>query len=56
MMVWLRVLGLPLLIAPTCNYDAWGKGKIELYMCAYRPIIRDPEEKKRGRKCDFDKP
>ena len=47
--VWMRAIGLPLPIAATCGLEnTQGKGKIKIYMCAWRPIVSDP--KRRGRK------
>ena len=40
--VWLRALGLPLPTAATCGLEnTLGKGKIEIYMCAWWPVVRD---------------
>ena len=50
-MVWLRALGLPLPTAATCGLEnTRGKGKVEIYTCALRPVVSDP---KRGSMCDF---
>ena len=41
MMVWLRAFGLPLIIATTFGFEnTRGKSKIELYTCAWRPVVR----------------
>ena len=41
-MAWLRVLGLTLPVAATYSFqNTWGKGKIELYMCMYQPVVSD---------------
>ena len=43
-MVWLRALGLPLLIAATCGLEnTRGKSKVEIYTCAWRPVVSDPK-------------